>query len=67
MTAKEFLYSLTGMLVENRHPGKINLSVVIQMRLVKGISVHGLFLREMDTLEKVESRIIETWKQFMLM
>ena len=62
MTAKEFLCSLTKMLGENRPPEKVNLSVVIQKRLAKGISVHGLFLREMDTFEKAESRIMETRK-----
>ena len=66
MTAKEFLYSLMGMLGENRHPRIVNLNVVIQMRLVVAISIHGLFLREMDTLERAESCIMETQKQFML-
>ena len=33
MTAKEFLYSLSEMLGENRPSEKVNLSVVIQIRL----------------------------------
>ena len=37
------------------------------MRLARRISVHGLFLREMDTLEKAESCITGTQKQFMLL
>ena len=37
MNAKEFLYSLTEMLGENKPPEKVNLSVIIQMRLARGI------------------------------
>ena len=54
------------MLGKNRPLGKVDLSVVIQKKLAVGISVHGLFIREIDTLEKAESRIMETRKQFML-
>ena len=34
---------LIEMLGENKPPGKVDLSVTMQKRLVVGISVHGLF------------------------
>ena len=62
ITAKEILDFLAETLGENRYPRDADLNDVIQQKLAAGISVHELFLREIDSLKKVEFRIADIRK-----